>query len=383
MEIKNLTKAASRILNAVTNKERIVLYGDSDPDGVSSVLIAQEALEILGFRKSEVYFPDREREGYGINEKALAVLKKHAPALFITFDCGITSVKETDAAKKMGFEVVIIDHHKVLAKTPKASIIVDPKQKGDKYPFKDFACAGIAYKLVQAILGMAQKKYDPARFLELTALATIADQMPLVDENKRLVEDGLKALRYTKREGLKALISLTGFSHDGAGEFRQKMLPPLNVWNAKAHINPIYAFLREESPARAQKMAEDLLRENSEKQEIMRGIFLEADERVSAANDLIIFEGDPSWPLIFTGAIASRLCQKYKKPTFIYKKGKEDSPGASRTPHGLDVVKAMDACKKYMITYGGHPPAGGFRAKNKDLDPLKVCLSDYFKRLGE
>ena len=382
MEIKNLTKAANRILKAIANKERIVLYGDSDPDGVSSVLILEETILLLGAKKPRLYFPDREREGYGINERALKVLEQYAPALFVALDCGITSVKETEIAKKMGFEVMIIDHHKVLSSIPRASIIVDPKQKGDRYPFKEFAAAGVTYRLVQQILSKAGAVYDPGRFLELVTFATIADQMPLEDENMRLVEEGLLAFRYTKREGLKVLTELVGFSHSGAGEFREKILPPLNVWKARKHVNPIYDFLTETSPQKAKATAKALLEESEERRQKMREIYEQACSRIAFSSEPIIFEGDAFWPLIFTGAIASRLCAKYKKPTFIYKKGGEDSPGASRTPSGVDVVKAMDACKKYMITYGGHPPAGGFRAKNKDLEKLKACLVDYFENIS-
>lgn len=378
--MKNLTKAANRILKAVGRKERIVLYGDSDPDGVSSVLIMEEAIKILGGRNPIVYFPDREREGYGINEKALKVLKKYAPALFITFDCGITNVKETEIAKKMGFEVIIVDHHEIPPRLPKA-LIVNPKQKGDRYPFKFFCGAGLAYKIAQKMLQAAKKSYNPEHFLELVALATIADQMPLEKDNKKLVAEGLAAFPYTKREGLKALLNLTGFSPaEGAGSFRQKMLPPLTIWKASRHINPLYSFLKERSSQRAKKRAKQLLEDAEEKKERMRRIFEEADSRASFSQEPIIFEGSAFWPLIFTGAVASRLCAKYKKPVFLYKKAKGESPGGCRTPQGLDVVKAMAHCRKYLVTYGGHPQAGGFRAKNENLDELKICLTDYFTR---
>ena len=144
-EIKNLEKAAKRILKAVEFKEKVILYGDADPDGVISVIILKETLEEFGLKPVQIYFPDREKEGYGINEKALKVLKKKAPALLISFDCAMSNVKEVDLAKKNGFEVIIIDHHNPLPKVPKASIIVNPKQKGDKYSFKQLACAGITY----------------------------------------------------------------------------------------------------------------------------------------------------------------------------------------------------------------------------------------------
>ena len=140
-EIKNIKKAGQRILEAAVSKEKIILYGDADMDGVASVIILKEALEILGNSPVQVYFPDREKEGYGLNKEALKFLEKFSPALLITLDCGIGNVKEVDLAKKMGFEVIIVDHHEALQKLPQASIIVDPKQPEDKYPFKGFACS--------------------------------------------------------------------------------------------------------------------------------------------------------------------------------------------------------------------------------------------------
>jgi len=379
-EIKNLTRAANRILKAIANKERIILYGDCDPDGASSVLIMEETIRLLGGKKPKVYFPDRETEGYGINKKALGVLKKYAPALLVVFDCGITNIKETEIAKKMGFEVIIVDHHEVRPRLPKA-LVVNPKQKGDKYPFKFLAGAGLAYKLAQKIFSLSQKPYRPEKFLELVALATIADQMPLEQDNEKLVHDGLLALRYTKREGLKALMKLTSFSEGTAGDFRQKILPPLNIWKAKKHINLLYYFLKEKSSRKALKMAKALLEDVEKKKEIMKKIFEEADSRIAFSQEPIIFEGDPSWPLIFTGAVASKLCNKYKKPVFLYKKARGESPGAVRTPQGLNCVKAMGACKKLLVTYGGHPPAGGFRVKTANLEKLKNCLVNYFKSI--
>lgn len=379
--IKNLTRAANRILKAVANKEHIILYGDCDPDGVGSVVILEEAILLLGGKKPKIYFMDRETEGYGLNEKALGILKKYAPALLVVLDCGITSVKEVDLANKMGFEVVIVDHHEPLLRVPKAAIIVDPKQKGDRSKFKDYAASGITYKLAKLMLDKTEVAYDPAIFLELVAIATISDQMPLEDENKRFVDEGLLALKHTKREGLRALFDLVGLRDFDVGKIRMEILPSLSIWWARWHINPMYEFFTETSPTKARAMAGKFLKEAEERKRRLKEITREAMARIAFSAQPIIFEGDSSWPLIFTGIVASRLCQKYKKPTFIYKKGREESPGASRTPKGLNVVKAMDACKKYMLTYGGHPPAGGFRAKTKDLGKLKACLTEYFEGL--
>ena len=152
MEIKNLKKAGNRILDAIKNKERIIIYGDADLDGTASVIILEEAIKELGGSVSSIYFVDREKEGYGISEKALEFLKPSTPALFIALDLGITNFREVELANKMGFEIIIIDHHQVLDQLPKASIIVNPKQKGDECPFKQFAAAGLAFQLVKATL---------------------------------------------------------------------------------------------------------------------------------------------------------------------------------------------------------------------------------------
>ena len=176
-KIKNLQKAASRILKAVRNKEKFIIYGDADLDGVASVIILKESIRNLGGDIVAIYFPDRETEGYGITEKGLDFLKEFSPALFITLDLGIGNFEEVKLAKKLGFEVIIIDHHQVIGKIPQAAVVVDPKRKDDSYPFKGLATAGIAFKLSEVLLKEKLTKKLRENLLELVALATIADIM--------------------------------------------------------------------------------------------------------------------------------------------------------------------------------------------------------------
>ena len=195
IEIKNLKKVAQRILKAIKNKEKIVLYGDADLDGVAAVIVLADTIKNLGGKITAIYFPDRELEGYGITEKGLNYLKKLSKkALLISLDCGIGNFKEVVMAKKLGLEVIIIDHHQILDELPEASIIVDPKQKGDKYPFKELAAAGVVFKLSELLLKNIMTENLRKNFLELTALATIADMMPREEENKVFIEEGLKSL---------------------------------------------------------------------------------------------------------------------------------------------------------------------------------------------
>ncbi|MFH1643028.1 MAG: DHH family phosphoesterase [Patescibacteria group bacterium] len=379
IEIKNLRKAAERILEAVEKKEKVIVFGDSDPDGVGSVIILKETLEDLGLKPVEIYFPNREIEGYGMNESALRYLKKHAPGLLITIDCGIGNVKEAEIAKKMGFEVVIIDHHKVLSEVPNVEIIVDPKQEDDEFPFKEFAAAGLAYKLSQMLFSIAGQEMNVNKFLELASLSTIADMMLMEDENEVIIREGMLALNFTKRLGLLALIDLTDFKNWDIQEVKEKIVSVLNAGETKNHLNEAYLLLIEKDEKKALLRAKKLIEKQEEKREEIDRIVREVEERTDEFSE-VIFEGDPSWPLVLLGPSASRLCNFYGKPVFLHKRLDKESPGSVRVPLGLDAVKAMTSCNELLETYGGHPSAAGFRLKNENLEEFKNCLITYFKK---
>jgi len=383
-KIKNLRKAAKRILRAIKNEERIILYGDADLDGIGSVIILKETIEKLGGKISAFYFPEREKEGYGITEKSLNVLKKNAPALFITLDCGISNFKEVKKANGLGFEVIIVDHHQVLDKMPEASIIVDPKQETDKYPFKEMACVGVAYKLAEAIFAEDKKSYPKNKqflkeFLELVALGTIADQVPLINENEKFVKEGLKILNYTSRPGLQVLIELTGFKDGGLQEVQQKITSQLKSSENTGSLNGIFIFLTEKSFAKTEKMALDFIKEARRKKNQSNDIYSEVEGKVKDS-DVFIFQGNKEWPLILLGGVASRICRKFKKPVFLYKIQEKENTGTVRNPGDVNGVEAMMHCKELLETYGGHAKASGFRIKSKNIKKFKKCLSEYFRK---
>ena len=396
MEIKNLEKVADRIREAIKKNEKIILYGDADLDGVSSVIILKEAIKNLNGKISAVYFPDRENEGYGITQKGLDYLKNFSPALFITMDLGIGNFEEVKIAKKLGFEVIIIDHHEILDKLPSASIVVDPKQKGDKYPFKFLAAAGISFRLSQILLGEKLTKNLRENFLELVALATIADMMPKLEENQIFIDEGLESLGRTFRPGLKAFFSITelpkeakvekrtkfSLTEDGnllsLKEISQKIISSLNAADKIDHLIETYLLLTENDERKAKDLAKKLLEKGAERQIRIREIVNEVEEKVEEMlEEKIIFEGSVHWSLTLLGAVASRICQRYQKPTFLFKIGEFESPGAVRVPPGLDSVKLMGKCSKFLETYGGHPAASGFRIKNKNLEKFKQCLIKF------
>jgi len=405
-EIKNLKKAANRIKKAIRNNERIILYGDADLDGVASVIILKETLKNLNGGEIAIYFPDREIEGYGITKDGLNSLTKFAPALLIAFDLGIGNFREVKLARKLGLEVVIIDHHEVLDKLPEAEIIVDPKQKGDRYPFKGLATAGIVFKLSEILLAermtenftrqnFARQNLGGLRksFLELVALATIADMMPQDNDNKIFIEAGLSSLENSWRPGLKVFSRIVDETaavspprrcarvnetknYRNNKELSQKIISALNVTDfQKNHLNETYLLLTLSSLEDAEILAKNLIEKSYQRQEKIREITREAEERVlKKISDTIVFEGDELWPLTLSGAVASRICRLYKKPTFIFNKQNSESVGAVRTPSEINSVALMKKCKKYLINYGGHPQASGFRIKNENLEKFKNCL---------
>jgi len=380
VKIKNLDRAAERIRTAVKNNERIILYGDSDLDGIASVVILEEAIKNLGGNITCAFFPDRENDGYGINVNALELLKDKAPALFITLDLGIGNLKEIDYANKIGFEVLIVDHHETLFGVPNALIIVDPKQKDDHYPFKGLANIGITFNLCQELLGDKISKNLKDSFLELAALATIADMVPQTDQNAEIIEEGLRSLKNTFRPALRAFLDIFG-EGNVFESFLPKIISALNAAESVNYQNESYSLLTCPSLAKCKEMAQGLLNKNQYKQQQVKNIIQEIERRISQnPASPIIFEGDPAWRLTLAGPVASIICQKYEKPVFIFKKLSAESCGSVRNPKNTNSVEAMKTCADFLITYGGHAQASGFRLKNENLDKFKTCLANYFKK---
>jgi len=378
MEIKNLKKASKRIIKAIKNKEKIIIYGDADLDGACSVIIFEETIKNLGAKTPVIYFPDREEEGYGLTETALNYLEKEAPALLITFDCGIGNFKEIKLAKKLGFEVMVVDHHETLDKLPAASIIVDPKQKGDKYPFKEFAATGVVYKLSQVILKDKLTDSLKRNFLELTTLATIADMMPEVNENAEIIEEGLLYLETSWRPGIKASLD----SIDDILDLRQKIskiISLLNVRDVQDRFPASFRLLTAATSREAEKILEILFQKLLLRKERIKEIIAQVEEKISQEKEFpIIFSGDPLWELILLGSVASIFSKEYKKPVFLFKKEEKESQGTVRLVKGLNGVKAMLSCRDLLITFGGHPQACGFKLKNENLENFRNCLINYF-----
>ncbi|MCK9577994.1 DHH family phosphoesterase [bacterium] len=390
-KIKNIDILAEMIKKAVLKKEQIILFGDSDMDGVSATVIAKEAINNYAFfQKKEVsvfaYFPDRKNEGYGLNDVVLPyIIKKHPKGgLLITLDCGITNFEQVKRARAAGFVVAILDHHKpVEDELPDADLIVAPKQNEDNYPFKDFSNAGLSYKLAEELLGKSMTVLFKENLLELVALATIADMMPEKDENIDYIYNGLKNIENSQRPILKAFFSIYNL-----GEFNSKrdLIHRINsCFNFSAmddnHVCLLYHILSEVDFETAKQEAKELIEENQRRQFEINALIDEIRQSVdSKLGTNIVFEGNPNWGIEYLGSIASKLALYYNKPVFLYQRYDELSRGTVRLPKKYDAVKAMESCKNLLITFGGHPPAAGFTVSNGNIEKFQLALVDYFNK---
>lgn len=380
MEIKNLKKAAQRILSSLKKNERIVLLADSDLDGAASLIILEESILSLGGKISLSYFPDRGEEGYGLNEKALKFLKKYSPGLLILLDCGIGSFREIKEARKLGFEVIIVDHHEILAELPEAEIIVDPKQEGDEYPFKYLAACGLTFRLAQELLLGKLSEGMEKNFLELVALGTVADKMPQTEDNQIFIEEGLKNLPSTFRPGLKAFFKFLPKEEYSFGDILQKITATLQITEVKNHLTGSYLLLTASEEKEAEKLLKKLLAKSQKRLELLDRLSGEIEEKVSQKPPApFIFEGGKEFPLILTGAVAGRISSRFRKPAFIYAKKGKVVRASVRSLQGFNSVEALSHCSRFLEAYGGHPPAAGFSLKEENLGKLKECLREYFE----
>ena len=381
MKIKNIEKASERIKKAVENDEQIIIFADSDLDGAASATILKETIDNLNYSKTKVLFPDRRKEGYGLNKDVLEIItSEFKKGLLITLDCGITNYEEIKIARQKGFNVIIVDHHKEVGdRVPEADIIVNPKQKTDDYPFKEYANAGITFLLSEEILGKNMSSLLRESFLELTALATISDMMIEIEDNKEFIIQGLSSIERSERPALKAIMSFLR-KFNSKRDMISKINSILNSAKIKDHVIASYLLLTESNLEKAKIIAKDLIEETESKHREINALTDEIKNKFLNNPLKIIFDGSSKWEIEYLGSVASRLCNYFDKPVFIYQKYDQLSRGTVRVPKKHDAVKAMEKCSELLKTFGGHAPAAGFTIKNENIQKFEQCLLEYFEK---
>ncbi len=378
-------EAVTRLRRVIKQKRPIAVYGDFDADGVTSTAVMVQTLRALG---ADVipYIPHRVDEGYGLNTGALAWLKKQGVEVVVTVDCGIRAVEETAYAKSIGLEMIITDHHSIGPEVPQADVVINPKLPDSKYPFRDFAGVGVAFKLAQALLRVednAPIAPEPVTLteedlLDLVALGTVADIMPLVGENRTLVKRGLEKLRQAHRPGIRALAQRSGVAprEIDATAIGFRLGPRLNAAGRLESAVLAYDLLMAPTAARAEEIAYQLDVLNRQRQsltnEAVQWAIRELGEN-PPENVLLVARQELN-PGI-AGLVASRLKEYYFRPALVAHLNGNEARGSARSIPQFHITAALDQCSDLLIRYGGHAAAAGFTLPIDNLPKLRRCLN--------
>ena len=308
--LPDMEKAVDRIVTAIKNKEKIVIYGDYDVDGITSITVLKSFLEERGLQVDQ-YIPNRLEEGYGLNKPALEEIASKKYDLMITVDCGISAIEEIDYANSLGIQTIITDHHEPVEELPKAFAVIDAKRKDNQYPFRELAGVGVAFKLSQAIsirLGLEEKEY--LKFLDIVCVGTISDIVPLVDENRVITKLGLKLVQQTKNIGLKALLQASGYNKIDSNTVSFGIAPRINASGRMGHQEDALALFLSKNIVEVNDLVKKLNGYNTKRQEIERNIYNEALAKIENEhldNNNVIVVGGNGWHHGVIGIVASKI----------------------------------------------------------------------------
>lgn len=382
--MKDMDKAVNRIREAVERKEKIAVYGDYDVDGITSVSVLYLALKE---RKADVlyFIPDRLKEGYGVNADAVRGLKEQGVSLIITVDCGITAIDEVRLGKEMGVDMIITDHHKCPDKIPEAVAVLNPKQPGCSYPFQDLAGVGVAFKLVQALDGEKQLPELIKRYGALVALGTVADIVPLKDENRIVVHYGIKNMKTDKNIGIQALLQVSDLAGKeiDAGTLGFQLAPRINAAGRIGSADMGVKLLISRDTREAKCIADILNEQNQSRKEMEQQILEEARNLIRADQSIlsrnIIILSCKGWHHGVIGIVASRLTEEYYKPCILFTEEDGVRKGSARSMKGFNIYNALSAVSPYIERFGGHELAAGLTVQSETFGAFQQALETYCK----
>ncbi len=380
-QLKDIGKAVELIQAALTAKDQITIFGDYDVDGVCSTTILYQTLQSVT-DKLNYYLPIR-AEGYGLNQAAVEKLSRAGTKLLITVDCGTSNVREIELAKKLGLTVIVIDHHQVPEILPPADALINPHQADDQYPYKNLCGAGVVFKLLQALkaqLGIRAKHHP----LDLVAIATVADIVELLGENRTLVTLGLKTLHQSKRPGLIALAEVANIDITKIDTFQIafQLAPRINAAGRMRHAHEALELMLCDDPMQAQTLAANLQNLNVERQKLTETLVAEAQTQAMAhdpKHKALVITGC-SWHPGIVGLIAGKLCEQYHKPVLVISQEGDISRGSARSIASFHVTDALREHQQYLSKFGGHAQAAGFELNSAQLPEFTQQFIDYANR---
>lgn len=376
--LPDMEKAVDRINKAVENKENITIYGDYDVDGITSITLLKNF-----FANSNIdvrtYIPNRLEEGYGLNKDAIREISYSDTTLIITVDCGITGIEEIEYAKQIGIDVIVTDHHEPGEEIPDCIAVVDAKRKDSKYPFNQLAGCGIAFKLMQALAvswKLPEKEY--LKFLDIAAIGTISDIVPLIDENRVIAKLGLMLVEKTNNIGLKTLIDLCGFKKIDSTMVSFGLSPRINACGRLGHADEALELFLANDKNTTTKLAKKMNEYNAARQQVERKIYDEAVEEIIKEKDKpVIILGKEGWHHGVAGIVSSKITDEYFKPSILICFEGDEGKGSGRSIPGFDLHEALMECSEYLEKFGGHSMAVGITIKKDKFEDFKKAFTEY------
>jgi single-stranded-DNA-specific exonuclease len=385
---KQVDIAVERIFRALQTNEKVLIFGDYDADGVSSMALLAQFFKLAHFQVEPPFAPNRVSEGYGLNMNAIEDIARRGITLLITVDCGINDVDELHRARELGVDTIIVDHHEHSGSLPPAAAILNPKSEGCTYPFRELAAVGVTFKLIQALAARfsASMKLTPEfqqffdEALGLVALGSVSDVVPLVGENRILVYHGLKMLSRSQSPGLRALMDVSSVPYDRIDTWHiaYQIGPRINVAGRLKEAQVAVELLTTDSTQRAWEIAKELDKENRSRQKIEKEIFESAVEKLKDLDlnekNIVIVLSDESWHPGVIGIVAARLVEEYHRPAILIALEGDRGRGSARSIPAYHIHEALTACEDKLLTFGGHSFAAGIEILKSEIESFNIAL---------
>lgn len=379
---KGMDIAVDRIIKAINNKEKILIYGDYDVDGITSTTVLKKYLMDRGI-SVDTYIPNRLHEGYGLNKKAIDTIKERNIDLIITVDCGISAIEEVDYAVRLGMDIIVTDHHEVGEKLPNALAVIDAKRKDNTYPFRSLAGVGVVFKLIQALsIKLEIKPEEYLKYLDLVCVGTISDIVPLEGENRTIAKLGLMLIKVTRNLGLRELIKSSGYKEIDSNTISFGVAPRINACGRMGHEEEALKLFLAEDLESATKITKELNEYNTLRQSTEKAIYEEAVQQIEKnhldENNSIVL-GGKGWHHGVIGIVSSKVTDKYYKPSILLSFEDNIAKGSGRSVPGFDLYEGLAKCEDLLEKYGGHSMAVGLTLKKENLENFKERFEQIAK----
>ena len=379
---KGMDIAVERIIKAINNKEKILIYGDYDVDGITSTTVLKKYLMDRGI-SVDTYIPNRLHEGYGLNKNAIDTIKERNIDLIITVDCGISAIEEVDYAVSLGMDVIVTDHHEVGEKLPNALAVIDAKRKDNTYPFRSLAGVGVVFKLIQALsIKLEIKPEEYLKYLDLVCVVTISDIVPLEGENRTIAKLGLMLIKVTRNLGLRELIKSSGYKEIDSNTISFGVAPRINACGRMGHEEKSLKLFLAEDLESATKITKELNEYNTLRQSTEKAIYEEAIQEIDRnhldeKNSIVL--GGKGWHHGVIGIVSSKVTDKYYKPSILLSFEDDIAKGSGRSVPGFDLYEGLTKCEDLLEKYGGHSMAVGLTLKKENLEKFKERFEQIAK----